>query len=152
LINLFVSHLIVSPSKTVIDFGYEVAEISKYLDWIGVMTYDYFGNWDKETGHVAPLYDHSEVSNVFFNTNYTLNYWIELGASPSKIIMGLPMYGQSFTLEDPQVNGLNAKSKGPGEAGEFTRQGGFLAFYEVCNNNIFKSTNTFSLKCSVLNR
>lgn len=110
------------------------------------MTYDYFGNWDKETGHVAPMYAHSEVSNVFFNTNFTLNYWIELGASPSKIIMGLPMYGQSFTLEDPQVNGLNAKSKGPGEAGEFTRQGGFLAFYEVCNNIILKSTSLFSLQ------
>ena len=45
--------------------------------------------------------------------------------------MGMPTYGQSFTLEDPNSNGLNAKSKGPGEAGEFTRQGGFLSFYEV---------------------
>jgi chitinase len=44
------------------------------------------------------------------------------------------MYGQSFTLEDPTSNGLNAKAKGPGEAGEFTRQGGFLAFYEVGNH------------------
>lgn len=121
----------VSPSKTVIDFGYEVAELNKYLDWIGVMTYDYFGNWDKETGHVAPLYAHSEVDNIFFNTNYTLNYWIRLGADPKKVIMGLPMYGQSFTLADANSNGLNAKASGPGEAGEFTRQGGFLAFYEV---------------------
>ncbi|XP_046655141.1 probable chitinase 10 [Daphnia pulicaria] len=123
----------VSPSKTVIDLGYEVAALSPYFDWIGVMTYDYFGNWDKTTGHVAPLYAHSEVENKYFNTNFTLNYWIELGADPSKIILGMPMYGQSFTLEDPTSNGLNAKSKGPGEAGEFTRQGGFLAFYEICH-------------------
>lgn len=45
--------------------------------------------------------------------------------------MGMPLYGQSFTLADPSENGLNAKSYGPGEAGEFTRAGGFLAFYEV---------------------
>lgn len=121
----------VSPSKTVIDYGYEVAELTKYLDWIGVMTYDYFGNWDKNTGHVAPLYAHSQVENVYFNANFTLNYWLELGADLSKVIMGMPMYGQSFTLEDPATNGLNAKAKGPGEAGEYTRQGGFLAFYEV---------------------
>lgn len=127
----------VSPSKTVIDAGYEVAKLSEYFDWIGVMTYDYYGNWDKETGHVAPLYSHSQVKSPYFNANFTLNYWIELGADPSKIIMGIPMYGQSFTLEDPQKNGLNAVSKGPGEAGEFTRQGGFLAYYEVCLIIIF---------------
>lgn len=45
--------------------------------------------------------------------------------------MGMPLYGQSFTLADPAERGLNAKTYGPGEAGEFTRAGGFLAFYEV---------------------
>merc|ERR1711934_349870 len=29
----------VSPSKKIMDVGYNVAEISKYLDWINVMTY-----------------------------------------------------------------------------------------------------------------
>jgi len=122
----------VSPSKTVIDWAYDVASLSHDLDWIGVMTYDYFGNWDKNTGHVAPLYAHSKVENSFFNTNFTLNYWMELGADASKIIMGIPMYGQSFTLDNPNENGLNAKARGPGTAGEFTRQGGFLAYYEIC--------------------
>jgi len=122
----------VSPSKKVIDFAYDVASLSHDLDWIGVMTYDYFGNWDKNTGHVAPLYAHSQVENTFFNANFTLNYWMELGADPSKIIMGIPMYGQSFTLANPKENGLNAKARGPGQAGEFTRQGGFLAYYEIC--------------------
>ena len=125
----------VSPSKTVIDLAYEVATLSRDLDWIGVMTYDYFGNWDKETGHVAPLYAHSQVNNTFFNANFTLNYWMQLGADPAKIIMGIPMYGQSFTLANPQINGLNAKASGPGLAGEFTRQAGFLAYYEVSYTN-----------------
>lgn len=46
----------VSPSKRVIDAGYDVPTLAKYLDWISVMTYDYHGQWDKKTGHVAPLY------------------------------------------------------------------------------------------------
>jgi len=95
------------------------------------MTYDYHGHWDKKTGHVAPLYDHSEADVAYFNTNYTLNYYIRLGADPSKIIMGLPLYGQSFTLVNPSNTGLNSPSSGVGEAGAFTRQGGFLAYYEV---------------------
>lgn len=43
----------------------------------------------------------------------------------------MPLYGQSFTLADSAERGLNARTYGPGEAGEFTRAGGFLAFYEV---------------------
>lgn len=45
--------------------------------------------------------------------------------------MGMPLYGQSFTLENSNQNGLNAKAPGPGIAGEFTRAAGFLAYYEV---------------------
>lgn len=45
--------------------------------------------------------------------------------------MGVPLYGQSFTLSDAQNNGLNAKAPGPGQAGEHTKAAGFLAYYEV---------------------
>jgi chitinase len=48
--------------------------------------------------------------------------------------LGMPTYGQSFTLENVNNNELNAKAPGPGLAGEFTRSAGFLAFYEICNN------------------
>lgn len=63
--------------------------------------------------------------------NYTINYWISEGVHPRKIVMGMPLYGQSFTLTDSTKNDLNCASTGPGTAGEFTRAGGFLAYYEV---------------------
>lgn len=45
--------------------------------------------------------------------------------------MGMPMYGQSFSLADNNQNGLNAATYGGGEAGEETRARGFLSYYEV---------------------
>ena len=57
-----------SPSKKIIDYGYEVAELSRYFDWIAVMTYDFHGHWDKKTGHVSPMYPHPEDDNDYFNT------------------------------------------------------------------------------------
>lgn len=57
----------VSPSKTVIDAGYDVPSLNKYLDWIAVMTYDYHGQWDKKTGHVAPIYYREDDDNDYFN-------------------------------------------------------------------------------------
>ena len=47
--------------------------------------------------------------------------------------MGMPMYGQSFTLSSSASNGLNAASSGGAKAGEFTRQSGFLAYMEICD-------------------
>ena len=57
----------VSPSKKVIDEGYDVPVLNQYLDYINVMTYDYYGHWDKQTGHVAPLYHHPNASTFEFN-------------------------------------------------------------------------------------
>jgi len=47
--------------------GYDVATLSENLDWIAVMTYDYHGQWDKITGHVAPMYPHPDDVDVTFN-------------------------------------------------------------------------------------
>jgi len=47
--------------------GYDVATLSENLDWIAVMTYDYHGQWDKITGHVAPMYPHPDDIDVTFN-------------------------------------------------------------------------------------
>lgn len=57
----------VSPNKKVIDAGYDVPVLAQHMDWIAVMTYDYHGQWDKKTGHVAPLYYHPEDDNTYFN-------------------------------------------------------------------------------------
>ena len=56
-----------SPSKTIMDAGYDVPQIASYLDWINVMTYDYHGQWDKKTGHVAPHYGHPDDEFYFYN-------------------------------------------------------------------------------------
>ncbi|XP_068222684.1 probable chitinase 10 isoform X2 [Palaemon carinicauda] len=122
----------VSPSNKVIDMGYDVPALDRYLDWIAVMTYDYHGQWDKKTGHVAPMYAHSQDDNLAFNTNFTIHYWIEKGADRKKLVLGMPMYGQSFSLAQASDNGLNQKTYGGGEAGPYTRARGFLAYYEIC--------------------
>ena len=57
----------VSPSKQVIDNAYDVPALSKHLDLVSVMTYDYHGQWDKKTGHVAPMYHHPMNANEYFN-------------------------------------------------------------------------------------
>ena len=61
-----------------------------------------------------------------------MNYWVESGCPKSKLVMGMPLYGQSFTLTKAEDHGLNAAAKSGGTAGVATRAKGFLAYHEIC--------------------
>ena len=57
----------VSPSSEVVEAGYDIPGLDKYLDYVSVMSYDYHGQWDGQTGHVAPMYQHEEDQDGQFN-------------------------------------------------------------------------------------
>lgn len=48
--------------------GYDVPTLSENLDWISLMTYDYHGQWEKKTGHVAPMYVQEDNNDQTLNT------------------------------------------------------------------------------------
>lgn len=56
-----------SGYKEVIDKAYEVREISRAVNFMSVLTYDYNGAWQSKTGHIAPLFGSSNDSNPFYN-------------------------------------------------------------------------------------
>lgn len=43
----------------------------------------------------------------------------------------MPAYARSFELEDVNDYGIGAPVVGPGEAGTYTQESGFLSYYEV---------------------
>lgn len=58
---------------------------------------------------------------------------ISKGADPKKLLLGLAFYGQSYRLADSVGSiGPGSPAAGPGEPGEFTKQPGMLAYYEIC--------------------
>ena len=76
-----------SPSKKIVDAGYEVAEVAKYFDWVAVMTYDFHGHWDKKTGHVSPMYHHEDDDNNYFNTVSLFIMLTSFHKGPLNIVM-----------------------------------------------------------------
>ena len=63
-----------------------------------------------------------------------MNYYIQLGADKKKLVVGIPTYGRSFTLADPAFNDYGSAAKGAGNEGNYTKEAGFLAFFEVIKN------------------
>ena len=43
----------------------------------------------------------------------------------------MAMYGRGFTLQDANDNGVAAPVRGAGIPGDYTREAGILAYYEV---------------------
>lgn len=99
--------------------SYPGASIRKNLDWINAMCYDYHGSWNlNNTGAHAALFD--PKGNL--STSYGLKSWIKAGVPRSKLIMGLPLYGKTWQLKDPNSNwvGAPAVGLGPGDVGILT--------------------------------
>lgn len=89
------------------------------------MCYDYGGAWDRRITANAPLRSQNEL-----NVETSINYLIKLGAPPSKIVLGLPFYGRTFTT---QLEGNFEDPSGDhGFQGNFTRENGFMGFNEIC--------------------
>ncbi|XP_027225091.2 chitinase-3-like protein 1 [Penaeus vannamei] len=124
----------VSAGKGTIDPAYNIPEMSKSLDLINVMTYDMHGAWDDYTHHQSGLYAHplDEGDNLYFNVDFAIRYWIEKGARPDQMALGIPLYGRCWTLASQQDTGYYAPAHQPGAAGDWTRSPGMLGYNEIC--------------------
>uniref|UniRef100_A0A8C5ZCS9 Acidic mammalian chitinase n=2 Tax=Marmota marmota marmota TaxID=9994 RepID=A0A8C5ZCS9_MARMA len=124
----------VAGGISTIESGYEIPQLSQYLDYIHVMTYDLHGSWEGYTGENSPLYKYPTEtgSNAYLNVDYVMKYWRDNGASAEKLIVGFPTYGHNFLLRNPSDNGIGAPTSGAGPAGPYTREAGFWAYYEIC--------------------
>merc|ERR1712038_1123070 len=115
--------------------GYDVPAVAKALDFVNLMAYDFHGKWESQAGHNAPLYAPSSDSEwrKQLSVEFAAKMWTRLGTPKEKLVIGMPTYGRSFTLSNPSQYVVNSPSKGGGTAGEYTREAGFLSYYEVCD-------------------
>ncbi|MYU24409.1 glycoside hydrolase family 18 chitinase [Streptomyces sp. SID8352] len=99
------------------DYG----EAAKYIDWYNVMTYDFFGAWDK-TGPTAPhspLTAYDGIPQQGFNTADAMAKFKAKGVPASKLLIGIGFYGRGWTGVTQATPGGSATGAAPGtyEAG-----------------------------------
>lgn len=60
-----------------------------------------------------------------------MRHWMSQVQDPSQLVLGVSTYGRTFTLRRARHNEYGVPTTGPGQPGEFTKQEGMLAYYEV---------------------
>ncbi len=93
----------VGPSPHMFE-GSDMGAISKLVDQIGLMTYDFNGPWSETTGFLAPLaaapdYDGGTVT-------HSINAYLAAGVPASHLLMGVPFYGYGWRLVPEEAQGL----------------------------------------------
>jgi chitinase len=86
--------------------GLELARIERVLDWINLMTYDFYGSLDDTTGHHTGL-DRSRLAPAGSRTTVqAVDEFLAAGVPPAKLNVGVAFYGREFAEVDPAHRGL----------------------------------------------
>lgn len=102
----------------------EIGKVSEILDLVNIMTYDFYGPWEPVANHNSPLYpsqgaDSSRCVDAVFRL-----YSRTCGIPASKINLGVPFYGQTYT----QCTALNTQHAGA-DTTHFSKFGAF--YYDI---------------------
>ncbi|CAN7940855.1 unnamed protein product, partial [Ixodes hexagonus] len=119
-----------------LDAGYDIAELTKYVDWFNAHAYDLRGKWNGITDVHSPLFprDIDVGALKTLNVKDGLENLVNRGAPKSKLVMGIPFFGRGFTLLVPSQHGLHAiiNSNVPASAGPFVKSHEVFSYLEVC--------------------
>ncbi len=116
----------------------ELGQIHQYLDWLGLMAYDFHGTWSTVTDFAAPLFSASDdpaplPQRLAYNANAAVQAYLLAGVPPAKIVLGAPLYGSGWKGVPSVNHGLFQPAKGvpPG-----TRDPGIFAYRDLAQNYV----------------
>jgi GH18 family chitinase/LysM repeat protein len=122
---------IAAPSSFWYLQNFPIAEMSNYLDYVMMMTYDLHGQWDYNIASTGP-YLMSHVNET--ETIQSLTMITKAGVPSNKIVMGVASYARGFQQADPSCYTPDCLFTGPNSGatpGECTQTPGYIGFGEL---------------------
>ena len=121
---------IAAPSSGYLLRGMETFDVTKYLDYVNIMSYDLHGAWNDHVGHNAALFDTGKDSELaqwnvydtaayggigYLNTDWAYHYF--RGSMPAgRINIGVPYYTRGWQGVTGGENGLWGRAALPNQS------------------------------------
>lgn len=111
--------------------NFPIKEMSNYIDYVMMMTYDLHGQWDYNINSTGPhLLSHVNWTE----TVQSLTMITKAGVPSNKIVMGVGSYARSFQQSNPTCSTPDCTFTGPASGatpGECTNTGGYIGYGEL---------------------
>ncbi len=96
----------------------EMDRAVKYLDYVNLMTYDFYTSGDS-AGHHSNLYPPEDYDKDA-SAHKSVQLFLEAGIPAEKLVMGVPFYGRSWIMESAEKHGINMPVAGRARGGGYT--------------------------------
>lgn len=132
-----------APAGPVTLQNIELAKVAKILDFINLMSYDFYGAWANWVGFNAPLYAQTKDTNPDplarqgFNINSAVTSYLQAGVPADRLVLGAPLYGRGWAGVPNVNNGLYQNGTGPSTG---TWEAGVLDWHDIKANYLPKMT------------
>lgn len=85
----------------------EMSRLHVFLDWLNIMSYDFFNSLTSTTGHHAGLYASEFAAPSDRNADASVRQHVAAGIPPDKLVLGVAFYGRGYTGVQPMNKGLH---------------------------------------------
>ncbi|XP_017051577.1 chitinase-like protein 3 isoform X2 [Drosophila ficusphila] len=104
--------------------SYNIPDIVKNSDFVHLMMHDERDPYRNRLVYNAPLNGDNSVSDA-------IKHWKTHGMAPEKLILGIPLFVRSFTMDNNQTE-VGSPCKGPGLRTKLSHRPGFMTYNEFC--------------------
>jgi GH18 family chitinase len=118
---------------------FDIGQIHQSLDWLNLMTYDFYTSSNPSTEFSAPLYPSSTnpadpKKRASYNVDAAVKAYVKAGAPAAKIVVGVSFFGYGWEGVSKANNGLYQSASGPAQ-GTWKKDGVF-DFKDLASNYV----------------